>query len=137
MGACHHLFLITHKVRWWCGFIVVLNNLNAFWCYFLTQSLHVPDCSLHFWLLIMSQIRKDSTHKDTRMIQLSGSTSHINSLFGAYNVGVVLVMSCVQYSGSYGDNLFGTSSTCAVLVDNNTYISLSVSRTALNYSSKQ
>ena len=71
------------------------------------------------------------------MIQLAGSTYHINKLFGARNVGVMMVMLGVQFSGSYQANLFGTSSTCDVPVDNNTAVALSVVHTSLCYLSEQ
>ena len=42
-------------------------------------------------------------------------------------------MSDVQYSGSYGANLFGTGSTNDLLIENNMAVALSVVHTALNY----
>ena len=71
------------------------------------------------------------------MIQLAGSTDHINKLSGARNVGVMVVMSGVQLSGSYQANLFGTSSTCDVPVDKNIAVALSVVYTSLCYLSEQ
>ena len=43
-------------------------------------------------------------------------------------------MSDVHYIWSYGEIFFGTSSTHALLVDNDTAIELSASHTALHYS---
>ena len=43
-------------------------------------------------------------------------------------------ISGVQYSGSYGDNLFDTRSTRAAPVDNDTDFALSVAHTDLGYS---
>ena len=71
------------------------------------------------------------------MIQLAANTAHINNGFGYQNVGVIMGMSGVQYSGSYGANVFGTSITHAPLVDNYTAIALSVSHTDLHYSEEQ
>ena len=45
-------------------------------------------------------------------------------------------ISGVQYSASYGANLFGTFSTHARLVDNYIAISLSVAHTALYFSAE-
>ena len=71
------------------------------------------------------------------MIRLAANTAHINNGFWYHNVGVIMGMSGVQYSGSYGTNLFGTSSTYAPPVDNYTAIAFSVSHTDLNYSEEQ
>ena len=46
-------------------------------------------------------------------------------------------MLVVQCSGSYGENLFGTSSTHAPSVDKNTAVALSVAHIALNYLSEK
>ena len=43
-------------------------------------------------------------------------------------------MSGVQYSGSYGENLFDTRSTYSPLVDNDMAVSLAVAHTAMQYS---
>ena len=45
-----------------------------------------------------------------------------------------MVMSGVQYSGSYGANVFVTISIHALPVDNDTYVALSVAHIDLNYS---
>ena len=45
-------------------------------------------------------------------------------------------MSAVQYSGSYEDNLFGTSSACAAPVDNNKYVGFSVADNTMSYASQ-
>ena len=55
-----------------------------------------------FWLIIVSRMSKERTCQDIRMIQLSANTSHINNGLGYQNVGVVMGVSSVQYSGSYG-----------------------------------
>ena len=70
------------------------------------------------------------------MIQLAANTAHINNGFGSHTVGVMVGMSGVQYSESYGANLFGTSSTHATPVDDDTDFSLSVSHTALQIFSR-
>ena len=70
------------------------------------------------------------------MRQLSSSTSHINNRFGPHNVGVMMGMSGVQYSGSCGVKLFGTSSTHATWVDNSTAVELLVAHTNLCYSAE-
>ena len=62
-------------------------------------------------------MRKERTCQDIIMSQLSANTAHINNVFGAHNVGVIMGMSCMQYSGSYGVNFFGTSSINAPPVD--------------------
>ena len=95
----------------------------------------VAACSrlfiLHFYLLIVSWIRKEKTHQYIRTIQLEGRTAHINDGFGSHNRGVVMGMLGIQYSGSYGANLFSTSSTCSTPVDNDTDVALSVAHSAL------
>ena len=68
------------------------------------------------------------------MRKLSSNTVHINNRFGSQNVGVVMDMSGVQYSGSYGVNLFGAISTHAPPVDNNRDVTFSVAHNALYYS---
>ena len=65
------------------------------------------------------------------MIHLSAYTAHVNNWFGVQNVGGVMDMSGVQYSGSYGENLFDTRSTYSPLVDNDMAVSLAVAHTAL------
>ena len=70
------------------------------------------------------------------MIQLSVNTSHINNGFGYQNVGAVIFMLVVQYSGLYEENYFDTISTYAHPVDNKIVIELSVVYTALHYSSE-
>ena len=71
------------------------------------------------------------------MSQLASNIAHIKKIFGSQNVGVIMGMSDVQYSWYYGDNFFGTSSTHAPLVDNNTAVALTASHTALHYSEQQ
>ena len=61
---------------------------------------------------------KGKTCQEIRMSQLSANTAHINNIFGSQNLGVVMGMSGVQYSGYYGVNLFGTISTHDAQVDN-------------------
>ena len=68
------------------------------------------------------------------MSQLASNIAHINKIFGAQNLGVMMGMLFVQYSGSYGANCFGTSSTHALSIDNNTDFLLLVAHTALHYS---
>ena len=68
------------------------------------------------------------------MIQLSANTAHINNGFGYQNLVVIMGMSGVQYSGSYGANCFGAISTHAPPVDNYTFVAFSVVYTALHYS---
>ena len=68
------------------------------------------------------------------MIQLSADTSHINNGFGDNNLGVMMGMPGVQYSGSYGSSLFVKGSSNAPPVDNYTDVSFSVAYTILNYS---
>ena len=60
---------------------------------------------LHFYIIIVWRIRKERTCQDIRMSQLSVIKNHINDGFGAQNVGVIMSMSGVQYSGSYGVNV--------------------------------
>ena len=69
------------------------------------------------------------------MRKLSSNTSHINNEFGAQNLGVIIGIPGVQYSGSYGEIVLGTSSTHTTPVDNNKNVELSVSHYALHYSS--
>ena len=76
-------------------------------------------------------MRKKRTCQDIRAGQLESNTAYINNGFGAQNVGMMRGMSGVQYSGSYGANLFGTSSARAVLVDNDTAVVFSVAHTAM------
>ena len=52
---------------------------------------------------------------------------------GTRHVGVMTDMSGMQYSVSYGENFFCTSSAHAPLVDKNTAVELSVSHTAMPY----
>ena len=68
------------------------------------------------------------------MIQLSANTAHINNGFGYQNLVVIMGMSGVQYSGSYGASFFVTSNTCDAPVDNYMSVSLSFLHTALTYS---
>ena len=68
------------------------------------------------------------------MIQLSADTSHINNGFGDQNVGGKWVLIGMQYSGSYGDNLFGARSTHDPMVNIDTTVAFSVAYNALNYS---
>ena len=82
----------------------------------------------------MSRTVKERTCQDISMSQLAANTSHINNGFGAHNVGVMMGMLRVQYSGSFGENLFSTSSTHPLPVDNNMDVALSVAHTAMNYS---
>ena len=79
-------------------------------------------------------MRKYSTRKDIITSQLASNTFHINNGFGAKYVGLMMGMLGMQYSRSYGDNVFGTSSTHALLVDNNTSVAFSVAHTAMCYS---
>ena len=65
---------------------------------------------------------KDRAHQETRMKQLASNTDHINNRFGAQIVGLMMGISGVKYSGSYGANLFGTSSTHAAPLNNNTAV---------------
>ena len=58
------------------------------------------------------------------MIQLEVDTAHINNGFGAQNVGVMMGVPGVQYSGSYGGDLYVTISTCAPLIYNYIYVAL-------------
>ena len=58
------------------------------------------------------------------MSQLAANTDHINNGFGAQNVRVMMGIPGVQYSGSYGANLFGTISTHTPPVDNDTTVAL-------------
>ena len=69
------------------------------------------------------------------MSQLEDNTAHINNVFGAHNVGAMIGVLGVQYSGSCGVNVFSTSSTHAPPVDNYTSVVFSVAHTALSYSS--
>ena len=68
------------------------------------------------------------------MIQLSAKTNHINNGFGAHNVGAKMGISGVQYSGSYGANLFVTISTHTLSVNKDTSFALSVAHNDLQYS---
>ena len=67
------------------------------------------------------------------MRKLSANTSHINNGFGDQNVGVMMGMAGMQFSGFYGANLFGTIRTYAPLVDNDTSVAFLVAHTDLNY----
>ena len=67
------------------------------------------------------------------MSQLAANTSHINNVFGSHNLGVMMGMLGVQYSGSYGANYFGTSITHAPQVYNDTDVVLSGAHTSINY----
>ena len=71
------------------------------------------------------------------MIQFAADTDRINNVFEAQNVGVMIGVSYVQYSGSYGDNLLGTSITHYLLVDKYTTVSLAVAHIDLHYLSEQ
>ena len=82
-------------------------------------------------------MRNDSTCQETRTIQLADYTTHMNNNFGYHNVGVIMGMSVVPYSQSYGANLVWTSSTHDPPVDKETAVALSVSHNALHYSSEQ
>ena len=68
------------------------------------------------------------------MIQLAANTDHINNGFGVHNLGVMMGMPGVKYSGSYGNSFFGTSNTRAAPVDNDRDVVISVAHTALFYS---
>ena len=51
-------------------------------------------------------MRKERTRQDTIMSQLAANIDHINNKFGYQNVGVMMGMLGIQYSGSYGENVF-------------------------------
>ena len=51
-------------------------------------------------------MRKERTRQDTIMSQLAANIDHINNGFGSQNVGVIMGMLGIQYSGSYGENVF-------------------------------
>ena len=82
-------------------------------------------------------MRQESTCQDIGMSQLSSNTSHMNNWYGAQNIGVIMGMSDVNYSGFYGSKLFVTSHACAQKFDNNMAVELSVAHTVLNYSAEQ
>ena len=92
---------------------------------------------LHFYILIVSRMRKERACQDIRMRQLSANKYHTNNGFGAQNVRAMMGMSGVQYSGPYGSNWFITISTHAAPVDKKMAVVLSFSHTALCYSSEQ
>ena len=87
-----------------------------------------------FYLLIVSQKRKDRTRKDIIMSQLSYT---INNGFRAHNIGVKIGMSGMQYRLSYAANLFGTSNIHAPMVYKGMAVAFSVSHNDINYSSEQ
>ena len=58
------------------------------------------------------------------MSKLSVNTAHINNGFVSQNLGVMMGMLGVQYSGFYGENLCSKSSTCSAPVDNNMAVAL-------------
>ena len=60
------------------------------------------------------------------MRQLVTNSDHINNGFGAQNTGVMMGISGVQYSGSYGANLFGAISIHTLLIENDMSVALSV-----------
>ena len=76
---------------------------------------------------------KYKTFKDIIMSQLASDTAHINNIFGAHNIGVIMGILGVQYSGSYGADFFGTISSHAPLVDNSMAVSLTVANTDMYY----
>ena len=130
--------LIAHnsqgKMVVWFGFCMIL--LYSFWCDFHAPLLRLRGF-LIFYPLIVSQMRKENTCRDIRMIQFAADTARINNVFEAQNVGVMIGVSYVQYSGSYGDNLLGTSITHYLLVDKYTTVSLAVAHIDLHYLSEQ
>ena len=65
------------------------------------------------------------------MGQLASNTAYINNIFGAQNVGMMMVMLGVQYNGSYGAICFVTISARAMPVDDDTAFVFSVAHTAL------
>ena len=69
------------------------------------------------------------------MSQVAYNIDHINNRFVDHNVGAMMGMPVAQYSGSYGENLFNTSSTHAPPVDNSMAVALSVAYTAMYCSS--
>ena len=72
----------------------------------------------------MSQIIKERTLKYIIRRKLASNTYHINNRFGYQNLGVMMGMSGVQYSGSYGANLFSARSAHATPVDNSAAVAL-------------
>ena len=74
---------------------------------------------------------KERTLQDIRTSQLAGNISHINNRFGYHNVGLIMGMTGMQYSGSYGDNFFGTNITRYAPVDKDMNVSFSVVHIAL------
>ena len=68
------------------------------------------------------------------MIRLEANTDNINNGYGDNKVGVMMGILGVQYSVSYEENLFYTSSMYAPLVDNDKDFALSVAHNDLYHS---
>ena len=90
----------------------------------ISYVISTPHCcafTLVFLIVYSHCVTKYSIKKTCEYIiitLLSDKKAHINNVFGSHIVWVMMGMSGVQYSGSYGENVLDTKSTHALLVDN-------------------